>query len=132
MDFLSTKYIISQIFTIIMFVFLGISYYCEDRKKVIILNILAQTFQLMVTILLNGYTGALMSIVMIINCIISYIFYCKKIDIKDNYLILIILLFLVFIFSIIGYNGIFSLLSVFATIILLLNLVKYKKIWLKN
>ena len=35
------EYVISQVLTVLMYVFLGMTYYAKDRKKVLILSFLA-------------------------------------------------------------------------------------------
>ena len=124
MNFLSVTYILSQVFTIMMFICLGISYYSEDRKNVIGLNIFAQIFQGISTFLLKGFTGTVMSLVMIINNVVLYIKNKKnKKMTKSESLIIFIIIFAIIIgSSIVTYNEILSLLSVLATIVLLVGI----------
>ena len=124
MNYFSATYILSQIFTIIMFICLGKSYYSKDRKNLILLNIYAQIFQGLSTLLLKGFTGTVMSLVMIVNNIILYIKYKKneKITKSENTIIFIILLAIIIGFSIITYDGWLSLLSILATIVLLIGI----------
>ena len=124
MEFLSATYLISQALTIMMFICLGKSYYSTDRKDVILLNVYAQIFQILSTLLLKGFTGTVMSLVMLASDIIIYINYKKneKVTKRNNTLILIILFAFIIGLSIITYDGILSLLSVIATIILLIGI----------
>ena len=127
MNFFSGTYILSQVFMIIMFICLGISYYSQNRKKVLGLNIFAQIFQGLSTLLLKGLTGTVMSLVMIINNIILYIKNEKNKKMTKSESVIIIIMFVFIIsLSIISYNGILSLLSVVATIIFLIG------IWQEN
>ena len=124
MEFLSATYLISQALTIMMFICLGKSYYSTDRKDVILLNVYAQIFQILSTLLLKGFTGTVMSLVMLASDIIIYIKYKKneKITKSESNIILIILFAIIIGLSIITYDGVFSLLSVLATIVLLIGI----------
>ena len=124
MKLINTTYVISQVLTIVMFILLGLSYYSKNRKNVILLNICAQIFQSVSTLLLKGFTGTVMSLVMLASNIVIYIKYKKneKITKNESTVILIILLAIITGLSFITYNGVLSLLSVFATIVLLIGI----------
>ena len=124
MEIFSATYLVSQAFTIMMFICLGKSYYSTNRKDVILLNVYAQMFQSISTLLLKGFTGAAMSLVMLISNIVIYIKYKKKEKItkSDSAFILVGLFTIIIGLSIITYDGVLSLLSVLAAIILLIGI----------
>lgn len=115
----SVTYILSQIFTIIMYGLLGITYYAKDRKKVLIISFLSLIANAIAYILLNAWSGLAMCIVALVRNIIFLIDEKKngkrdKINKKD--VIILIILFIILIVSgIFTYDGFLSLLSVFAT-----------------
>lgn len=114
-------YVISQIFTIIMYALLGISYYAKNRKTVLILNFLSLIANGIAFILLGAYTGLAMVGVAIIRNIIFLIDENKngkasKITKKDI-IILIILYIISLISAVFTYDGLLSLLSVIATML---------------
>ncbi len=118
---LNFTYILSQIFTIIMYAFLALTYYAKDRKKVLILNILSLIAIMIAYILLNAWTGTAMTIVALIRNVIFLVDEEKgrtsdKITKKD--IIILAILYVVLIgFAIVTYDGFLSLFSVFATAI---------------
>lgn len=118
---MTTIYIFSQIFVIISYIFLATTYYAKNRNKILIINFLSLISYSIAYILLNACTGLAMSIVAMIRNII-FIFDEKK-NGKSNHIerkdiVILIALYSISIFSaIITYNGFFSLLSVFATMV---------------
>lgn len=121
-------YIISQIMTIIMFFFFGLSYYLKNRKQVLIANIMAQLFQVGATLLLKGFTGALMSLVMLLSYNTMYAdhVFKRKGSIKRSVIILATSIFFVILITLLSYSGYASILAAIATIIFLFGL------WQKN
>lgn len=118
---LSITYIISQVFAIIMYAFLALTYYAKDRNKVLTLNFLALTAAIIEYILLNAWTGAAMCVIALMRNAIFLIDEKKngkreKITKKDI-IILIILCIILTIFTVFTYDGLLSLLSVLATAI---------------
>lgn len=126
----TTTYIVSQIFTIIMYVFLGITYYVKDRNKVIIISFLSIVSNMVAYTLLNAWSGLAMCTLGMFRNIVFLIDekkngkrdYINKFDI----VFLIILTILACIFAIYTYEGFLSLLSIFATM-----LYTYS-VWQKN
>ena len=120
MEFTLT-YIISQVFTILMYIFLGITYYVKDRKKLLIIHFIATISCSIAYFLLEAWTGLAMCIVVIIRNIIFLLDEKKngKKDIinKKDIVILIILFSISIVFAIFTYDGPLSLLSVLATLI---------------
>lgn len=117
----SVTYIVSQIFTIIMYALLGLSYYAKDRKKVLIISFFSLAANTIAYILLSAWTGLAMCIVALIRNIIFLIDEKKNgksesVDKKDI-LILVILYAISIISAIFTYDGFFSLLSVVATML---------------
>ena len=64
---LTPTYIISQVFTVIMYILLGITFYVKERKVVLILNFIATISIAIAYILLCAWTGLAMCIVVIIR-----------------------------------------------------------------
>ena len=66
----SVTYILSQVFTIINYSIVALTYYAKDRKKVLILSCFALVANSIAYILLNAWTGFAMCIVAFIRNII--------------------------------------------------------------
>ena len=127
---LGVTYIMSQVFTIIMYIFSGFSYYAKNRKRVLILNFMSLISVSIAYILLQAWTGLAMNIVAIIRNII-FLIDEKKNGIRDkntktDIAILIILYTIIIISTIFTYNGLLSLASVIATCIYTFS------VWQKN
>ena len=112
-------YILSQVFTIITYMLLGLTYYAKDRKKILIISFLSLIANAIAYILLNAWTGVAMCIVAIVRNIIFLLDEKKNgkretINKKDI-VILVILYTITAVSTIFTYEGFLSLLSVFAT-----------------
>ncbi len=70
---LNVAYILSQVFTIITYALLALTYYAKDRKKVLILSFLSLTANGIAYIFLSAWTGFAMCIVALIRNIIFLI-----------------------------------------------------------
>lgn len=119
---ITSIYIISQVITILYFAVLSLSYLLKDRNKILIANFAAHIGQTIAMAMLNGYTGAAMSLIMILRDLTLIIQEAKKskgkeINKKIDILILIITILLIVVLTIFTYNGPLSLLSVVATLI---------------
>lgn len=115
-------YIISQIITVAYFAILSLSYLLKDRKKILIANFVAHTGQTTAMAMLNGYTGAAMSLIMILRDLTLLMQEIqkskgKKINNKVDFAILMITILLMVVLTIYTYNGPLSLLSVIATLV---------------
>ncbi len=119
-------YIVSQIITFLYYGILGISFLQKDRRKVLILNILVDLLQSIAMYLLNGYTGSAMGLISIFRDTALYIQNEKKSSERMHIILLIMVTALTIGLTVITYNGLFSLLSVFAS------LVSTFAIWQKN
>ena len=64
---LTPTYVISQVFTIIMYILLGVTFYVKERKSVLILNFIATISIAIAYSLLGAWTGLAMCIVVIIR-----------------------------------------------------------------
>ena len=118
---LTPIYIASQVFTILMYILLATTYYVKERKKVLIINFLATISIGLAYILLDAWTGFAMCIVGIVRNII-FILDEKKNGKRENInktdIIILVVLYSISIISVIfTYDGIFSLLSVAATML---------------
>lgn len=116
---LTLTYIMSQVFTIIMYLLLAVSYYAKDRKKILILSFLSLVANALAYVLLEAYTGLAMCIVAFVRNIIFMIDE-KKNGHSDNItkkdiILLVIFYILIIVSTIFTYEGPLSLLSVIAT-----------------
>lgn len=116
---LTGSYIASQVFTIIMYVFLALTYYAKDRKTVLIFSFISLIANGLEYVLLNAYTGLAMCIVALFRNI--YFLYDEKkfgksdkINKKDI-IVLIVVYIAIIISTVFTYEGFLSLLSVIAT-----------------
>ena len=64
---LTPTYIISQVFTIIMYMLLGITFYVKERRVILILNFIATISIAIAYSLLGAWTGLTMCVVVIIR-----------------------------------------------------------------
>lgn len=109
------NYLFSQIFVIIATIFLGLTYFSKNRKKILILFIFYSVFYGIHYLLLEAITGFFMNLVSIIRNIIFYRYELKS---KKNDEKFLIFLFLIIIFSTIyTYKDLFSILLMLASII---------------
>lgn len=127
---LTTTYILSQVFTILMYILLAMTYYVKDRKKILILNFLGQIAIMIAYILLGAKTGLAMTVVALMRNIIFILDENKNgkrttTNMLDV-IILAILSSILLIFAIFTYDGFFSLFSVFATMVYTFS------VWQKN
>ncbi|MBR3696853.1 MAG: YgjV family protein [Clostridia bacterium] len=118
---ISFVYIISQIFTIIMYILLGITYQVKSRKKILILSILSNTFQGIAYILLKANSGFLMCILAIVRDVTTIIINIKikdnKIKKRANLCTIILCYIAIIISAIFTYEGLFSMFSIIATML---------------
>ena len=123
-------YILSQVFIIIQYILLAITYQSKQRKKIVIFNLASLISAGISYMLLSAYSGFAMIIVAIIRNIIFII--DEKKNGKSNrngtkdYIILAFLLIISLISAICTYNGPLSMLSVIAS-----SLYTYS-VWQKN
>lgn len=118
---LTTTYILSQVFTILMYVLLAITYYVKNRKTVLIISFLSLVANAIAYILLEAYTGLAMCIIALVRNIYFLVDEKKngKQDeiTKKDVVVLIILYIIIGISTCFTYEGFLSLLSVFATML---------------
>lgn len=124
-------YIVSQVITIIYYAILSSSYLLKGRKKILIANFIAHIGQTTAMMMLSGYTGASMAVIMMLRDLTFLGIESQKsrekdIDKRLDLIILIITVVLIVTLTIFTYNGPLSLLSVIAT------LVTTFALWQKN
>lgn len=127
---MTIPYILSQIFILINYVFIIMTYQSKSRKNILIFNFGALIASGLSYIVLSAYSGLAMTVVAIIRNIIFIIDEKKngkreKNETKD-YIILAILYIISIISGILTYKGILSMMSVIATM-----LYTYS-VWQKN
>lgn len=128
---LTVMYIISQIITVAYYGVLSLSYLLKDRNKILITNFVAHIGQATAMVMLSGYTGAAMAIIMMARDLALLVQEIKKSKGKEtnnkfDLGILIITVILVITLTTFTYNGPLSLLSVVAT------LITTYSVWQKN
>lgn len=118
---LTTTYILSQVFTILMYVLLAITYYVKNRKTVLVISFLSLIANAIAYILLEAYTGLAMCVIALIRNI--YFLVDEKKNgkreeiVRKDVIVLIVLYVVTAISTYFTYEGFLSLLSVFATMI---------------
>lgn len=119
MEELDLLFIISQIFVIISYSFLAITYALKERKKILICSFAAVAANAIAFMFLSAWSGFLMSFVAMTRNVI-FLFKDKnkkdKIDYVD-WIILAVLYAISIVSAIFTYEGLYSLLSVAGTMI---------------
>ena len=127
--FVDLTYILSQVFIIFNYVFLAITYGLKSRKSILSFNILSIVTTATSYGLLSAWSGCVMCFVSLTRNIIFLLQEGKekseKITVSD-WTILSVLYLISIIFAILTYDGLFSLLSVFAVMLYTLS------VWQKN
>lgn len=118
---MTITYILSQIFIIINYIFLVMTYQSKNRKNILIFNFVSLIASALSYMFLSAYSGLAMTIVAIIRNIIFIIDEKKNGKSEKNqtkdYIILAILYIISIISGILTYNGILSMMSVIATML---------------
>lgn len=118
---LSTAYVLSQIFTIITYILLAMTYYAKNRKTVLTISFASLITNGLEYVFLNAYSGLAMCIVALIRNIIFLVDEKKNgkrdTNTKKDVVILVILYIISIASAIFTYDGFLSLLSVFATML---------------
>lgn len=116
---MTTTYILSQIFTILTYIFLASTYLLKSRKKILIINFISLIANALAYIFLNAWTGVAMCLVALIRNIIFLIDEKKKTNkiTKKDIIVLIILYIISVISALFTFDGHLSLLSVIATML---------------
>lgn len=118
---LTTTYIISQVFTIVMYGLLAITYYVKNRKTVLVISFLSLIANAIAYILLKAYSGLAMCVIALIRNI--YFLMDEKKNgkqdeiTKKDIFVLAILYIISIVSAVFTYEGFLSLLSVFATML---------------
>lgn len=112
-------YILSQIFTIIMYALLAWTYFLKDKRKIVIVSALSLVANIVAYVLLGAWTGLAMCIVAMLRNL--YILWeekkygkREKLE-KRDYIFLAVIYLGIILATIPTYEGFLSLLSVFAT-----------------
>lgn len=118
---LTTTYILSQVFTILMYVLLAITYYVKNRKTVLVISFLSLVANTIAYILLKAYSGLAMCVIALVRNI--YFLMDEKKNgkqdeiTKKDIFVLVILYIISIISAVFTYEGFLSLFSVFATML---------------
>ncbi len=118
---MTITYILSQVFILINYAFLIMTYQSKSRKHILIFNFCALSATAISYIFLSAYSGLAMAIIAIIRNIIFIIDEKKNGKSNKNgtkdYIILAVLYAISIISAIFTYNGILSMMSVVATML---------------
>ena len=118
---LTTAYVLSQIFTIITYVLLAMTYYAKNRKAVLTISFASLITNGLEYVFLSAYSGLAMCIVALIRNIIFLVYEKKNgkrdTNTKKDVVILVILYIISIASAVFTYDGFLSLLSVFATML---------------
>ena len=116
-----TTYILSQVFTVLMYILLALTYFLKDRKKILIVSftsLIANALEYLFLFAWSGYAMCLFALVRNIIFIVDENKNGKRETInKKDIIILVILYIIVGILAAVTFNGFLSLLSVFGTAI---------------
>lgn len=126
--YMTITYIISQLFVIISYMFLAFSYKGKNTKQIIIFNFSSLLATAIAYLFLSAWSGFVMIIVSIIRNTLFLIQnkYNTSQNKKFNFLVLSFIISITIVLAAFTYDGLFSMLPVFATL-----LYTYS-IWQKN
>lgn len=118
---MAVTYILSQIFILIYYAFLIITYQSKNRRNILIYNFCGMIATGLSFLCLSAYSGLAMTVVAILRNIIFMIDEKKngKSDknILKDYIILAVLYIISIVFAIFTYNGVLSMMSVLASML---------------
>lgn len=109
------QFILAQICGAIVLVFMVISVQFKTKEKIVMCSVLGNVFAAIQFFLLGALTGAVISVINTIRCLIFYLY--KKKDIKPSFVILIIFEIIAIISGITSWQDIWSLIPIIVTII---------------
>lgn len=119
-------YVLSQVFTVIMYILLAVTYFEKTKRKIFLFSNASLVANAIAYILLSAWTGlAMVIIAMLRNIYLIRNEKTKKIT-KQDWIFLIVVLIAIVVATIPAYEGFLSLFSVFAT-----SIYTYS-IWQKN
>ena len=115
---ISITYILSQLFIIISYTLLAITYQIKNRKSILILSFMSIAATGLSYLFLSAYSGLAMVIVAAIRNVIFVVDEKKNgkrlTNTTKDYIILAVLYLISIIFAVFTYNGILSMISVVA------------------
>ncbi len=112
-------YILSQVFTVVMYGLLVWTYFLKDKRRIVVVNALATIFNAVAYVLLGAWTGLAMCVVAMLRNL--YILWDekklgKREDLgKRDYVFLAMVYMGIILATLLTYEGFLSLFSVFAT-----------------
>lgn len=112
-----TEYILSQVFTIFMYGLMAITYYMKNRKRILIVSFASLIANMIAYVLLNAWSGLAMCIVAMVRNVIFLVDEKRDEISRKDIVILVVLYVISGVSAIFTYEGFFSLLSVFATML---------------
>ena len=113
---LTTNYVLSQIFVIIGYILLITTYQMKNRKSILVTNFISLLSLCISYVFLSAYSGLVITIIALIRNVVFLSDKDEKITKKD--VIALIIFFIISITSaIFTYNGFFSLMPLFGSLI---------------
>ena len=115
----TTAYTVSQLLTVVLYTLLCLTYIERSRRQILVTNLISHFVEVIIFILLKGYTGLAM---IIFNFFRDNFFLIdsknqnnKEITRRDIHILIILLMGIMFL-SIISFDGIYSMFPILATI----------------
>jgi len=109
-------YILSQVFIVINYAFLVITYQLRDRKTILLFNVGAQFFTALSYFLLNAYSAVAMAIIALIRDLL-FMYTSTNENKKLELFLFIIIIISMIVFGVITFTNCWSILPVAATVL---------------
>lgn len=131
---ISTTYIISQVFFVLNYVFLLLTYRVKSKKNILIFNTISGISEAIWFLLLWAFSGCSMIILALVRNVIIW-YNDKKSNIILQNVSFVVILFSIIIFSVITYDWLYSILPGISWILYLYsirqkNIKTYKILWI--
>lgn len=109
------QFILAQICGAIVLILTVISVQFKTKEKIVMCSVFANVFAAIQFFLLGALTGAVISVINTIRCLIFYLY--KKRDIKPSFIVLIIFEIIAIISGSISWQDMWSLIPIIVTVI---------------
>lgn len=109
------RFVIAQICGIVVLLSMIIGVHFKTKEKILLSNVLANTAAIFQYLLLSALTGALVSLLNTIRCVVFYLI--KKKDLQPSLLVLLLFEVITIIAGIITWQDIYSILPIIGTMI---------------
>lgn len=109
------RFVIAQICGIVVLLSMLIGVHFKTKEKILLSNVLANTAAIFQYLLLSALTGALVSLLNTIRCVVFYLI--KKKDLKPSLIVLLVFEVITIITGIITWDGLSSILPIIGTFV---------------